>query len=153
MMSGVRLVASPASVAQPSCTTQAKVSIGRGHQAAGKLPAAQPWHHSRVQGSWHTSSTLRGGSRGGLLSGHGQGHGAEGLCKAGMTETGDPRGSISSGASASLPVLDVAELQNPEQRQAFLDKLRQTCHTVGFFYVINHGTTYGRRHQAQILRV
>lgn len=40
----------------------------------------------------------------------------------------------------ALPVLDLSHLEGrPEQRQAFLQSLRQAARDVGFFYLTGHG--------------
>jgi isopenicillin N synthase-like dioxygenase len=45
-------------------------------------------------------------------------------------------------AELSLPLLDLRELDaGPEQRAAFLLKLRQTARDVGFFYLAGHGVS------------
>lgn len=42
--------------------------------------------------------------------------------------------------SPALPVLDLTRLEaDPAERAAFLDELRRTAHTFGFFYVTGHG--------------
>ena len=35
----------------------------------------------------------------------------------------------------SIPILDLSKIDSP----GFLDELRETCHSVGFMYVVNHG--------------
>jgi len=45
---------------------------------------------------------------------------------------------------ASLPILDISEyLANPEGSGAreFITKIRETCHGIGFFYLIGHGVS------------
>ncbi|MDZ4718473.1 MAG: isopenicillin N synthase family oxygenase [Roseiflexaceae bacterium] len=40
----------------------------------------------------------------------------------------------------ALPILDIARLEaGPIEREAFLAELRETAHTIGFFYVTGHG--------------
>ncbi|ETA01549.1 hypothetical protein CcI156_12905 [Frankia sp. CcI156] len=43
---------------------------------------------------------------------------------------------------AALPVLDLREFDpgtDPAVRSRFLERLRETCHDVGFFYLVGHG--------------
>ena len=52
------------------------------------------------------------------------------------------RAQVSTAAStfSSLPVLHLPDKDcTPEEETAFCCRLRDICHTVGFFYVINHG--------------
>ena len=35
----------------------------------------------------------------------------------------------------SIPILDLSKIDSP----GFLEELRETCHSVGFMYVVNHG--------------
>jgi len=50
----------------------------------------------------------------------------------------------------ALPVLDLSQLEGrPEQRQAFLDALRQAARDVGFFYLTGHGIDSDLLHRVQ----
>jgi hypothetical protein len=42
--------------------------------------------------------------------------------------------------SGEIPIIDVAGIysENIEDRKAVAEKVREACHRIGFFYVINH---------------
>ncbi|MGP5497210.1 2-oxoglutarate and iron-dependent oxygenase domain-containing protein [Corynebacterium flavescens] len=42
-------------------------------------------------------------------------------------------------SSPALPTISLANLSNPALREEELLRLRETTHTVGFFYLIDHG--------------
>jgi isopenicillin N synthase-like dioxygenase len=45
---------------------------------------------------------------------------------------------------ASLPVLDLGDLDSPATRPAFLRNLREAAREVGFFYLVGHGLPQSR---------
>jgi isopenicillin N synthase-like dioxygenase len=52
----------------------------------------------------------------------------------------------------ALPVLDLREFDgcaDPAARARFVEQLRETCHKVGFFYLIGHGIDDGLHQQVQ----
>eukprot|EP00192_Tetraselmis_astigmatica_P025157 CAMPEP_0117680032 /NCGR_PEP_ID=MMETSP0804-20121206/18121_1 /TAXON_ID=1074897 /ORGANISM="Tetraselmis astigmatica, Strain CCMP880" /LENGTH=405 /DNA_ID=CAMNT_0005489473 /DNA_START=486 /DNA_END=1699 /DNA_ORIENTATION=+ len=54
-------------------------------------------------------------------------------CRAGQ------HGAAPGNSFSSVPVLDLSLLERSDTRTEFLELLRDTCHTVGFMYVVNHG--------------
>lgn len=46
---------------------------------------------------------------------------------------------------SELPVIDFSELDNPETRAQFYQKLRTTARDIGFFYLVGHGITANER--------
>lgn len=43
------------------------------------------------------------------------------------------------GGTQHLPVVDFARWSDPESRDGLADEVREICHSIGFFFLINHG--------------
>ena len=55
-------------------------------------------------------------------------------------------------SEASLPILDISKfLADPDSEGArrFVEGLRETCHEIGFFYLVGHGVSYESEKAAQ----
>ena len=57
---------------------------------------------------------------------------------------------------ADLPIVDLSQAETPEGRAELVPLVRDTMHTRGFMYVINHGLTQAQvcacslRHDADV---
>mmetsp|Transcript_917 Transcript_917/g.2824 ORF Transcript_917/g.2824 Transcript_917/m.2824 type:complete len:209 (-) Transcript_917:707-1333(-) len=105
-------------------------STRAGCRAAVVLRGGAPARSRFTRASWRMRGSI-GSPQEVIHAFHGAGMSLR--CRAGQ------HGAAPGNSFSSVPVLDLSLLERSDTRTEFLELLRDTCHTVGFMYVVNHG--------------